>query len=221
MLSGPLAGARWISSSGTHGCWLGLYERELQHLLVESLRPGDVFFDIGANVGFFSLLGSRLVGPTGRVVSFEPLPRNLELLRRHLNLNQTANLTVIPAAVADVEGVGCLSEAPSASQGALSERGISVALVSLDTLWAAGNVPTPSVLKIDVEGAESRVLTGARDLLSRSRPLVLLSTHGREQHEACWQILVELDYDLRLRRDGRHDGQYELIARPGPRRGAS
>ena len=214
VLTGPLAGARWISSSGTHGCWLGSYERDLQRLLIEHLRPGDVFFDIGANVGFFSLVGSRLVGPSGKVYSFEPLPRNLNYLRRHIELNRIENVTVLPVAVADAPGNGFFTESPSASQGSLGVDGLNVQLVSLDTSIASGDLPTPRLLKIDVEGAESRVLAGARDLLTRARPLIMLSTHGRQQHEACWSLLTKVGYELRLRRDGRLDGQYELIAIP-------
>ena len=212
ILTGPLAGKRWISTSATHGCWLGTYESELQRLFVSSLRPGDVFFDVGANVGFFTLLGSALVGPHGRVVAFEPLPGNVALLRENLELNGVANTTVIPAAVAETPGTGMLSESSSSSQGSLGNEGVTVPLVALDALLAEGTIPSPSVMKVDVEGAESRVLAGARTLLSKSRPLIFLSTHGIRQHQACWSYLAGIGYELRLRRDGSADGQYESVA---------
>src|SRR5262245_36111858 len=86
ILTGPLAGKRWLSTSGTHGCWLGTYEMDLQRLIVSSLKPGDVFYDVGANVGFFSLLAASLVGSRGTVIAFEPLPRNIALLQQNLAL---------------------------------------------------------------------------------------------------------------------------------------
>ena len=91
ILSGPLRGRRWVVGAGPHGYWLGTYEADKQRLLQTLLREGDCFFDVGANVGFFTLLASALVGRSGRVVAFEPLPQNLAFLRRHLLLNRPHN----------------------------------------------------------------------------------------------------------------------------------
>ena len=73
VMQGPLRGMRWIAGASTHGCWLGSYELEKQRLIAERVSPGSVFFDVGANVGFYTLLGSSEVGAAGRVISFEPL----------------------------------------------------------------------------------------------------------------------------------------------------
>src|SRR5947208_793716 len=75
--SGDLRGWRWIVGSSTNGCWLGTYESHMQRLFREHIGPGSTVFDIGANVGFFTLLASKLAGEAGRVYAFEPLPRNL------------------------------------------------------------------------------------------------------------------------------------------------
>jgi len=218
ILTGPLRGRRWVSDSATHGCWLGTYERELQEMFVAHVKPGDVVFDVGANVGFFTLLSSLLVGVRGRVVAFEPLPRNLALLRRHLEVNAVGNATVVAAAVADEPGSGFLGEAASPSQGSLStgsSAGCVVRVVALDPLVADGMLPAPSVMKIDVEGAESRVLSGARSILSIHRPVLFLSGHGYRQQALCADVLAGHGYDLVTWRDGRSDGQYETLARPG------
>ncbi len=212
VLSGVLAGARWISTSHTHGCWLGIYERRLQHDLASILRPGDTFFDVGANVGFFTLLASRLVTPAGRVVAFEPLRRNLRLLERHLELNGVGNVTVVSAAAAEKAGSGFLSTNQSPAQGALTATGIEVSTVSLDEVVERGEAPPPSAMKIDVEGAETRVLEGAREVLGRWHPTVFLSAHGVARHEECRSLLEERGYRVRLTRDGAADGQYESIA---------
>jgi hypothetical protein len=105
ILQGRLKGKRWIAGSHIHGCWLGGYEQEKQELFSSIVKPGSiVVFDIGANVGFYSLLASVLTGPTGHLFAFEPLPRNLRFLRRHLQLNDLDNVTVIDAAVSRENG---------------------------------------------------------------------------------------------------------------------
>jgi FkbM family methyltransferase len=173
-----------------------------------------VVLDIGANVGFFTLLASTLAGREGHVFALEPVPRNITYLRRHLDLNNASNTTVIEAAAADTCGTGFISNTSDPSMGSLGSTGISVPLVTLDALLAEGTIAAPSVMKIDVEGAESRVLAGAKSLLQIARPQIFLSTHGWQQHQICWEYLEALSYEVRLRRDGRADGQYEVVALP-------
>src|SRR5574341_673203 len=99
VLQGRLRGKRWIVGASVHGCWLGSYEYDKQKRFVREIKKGDVVYDIGAHVGFYTLLASELVGPSGQVIAFEPLPRNLGYLHRHLALNSCKNVTVIEAAV--------------------------------------------------------------------------------------------------------------------------
>src|SRR5262245_36376035 len=101
ILFGPLAGARWIVGSGNHVVWIGLYEYRKQVAFKRALNQGAVVFDLGAHAGLYTLLASRLVGPRGVVVAFEPLPRNIAYLKDHLRLNRAANVRVIAAAVSD------------------------------------------------------------------------------------------------------------------------
>jgi hypothetical protein len=100
-LSGPARGLKWVTGSGTHGCWLGTYEHHRQKQLTDLLKPGDCFLDIGANVGFYSVLASRIVGAAGQVDSFEPFPRNVGYLRKHIELNRLTNVTVHPIALSE------------------------------------------------------------------------------------------------------------------------
>src|SRR5947209_9435920 len=79
ILYGGLRGRRWIVGSAIHRCWLGFYECEKQRLISRVVRAGGVFWDVGANVGFYSLLASRLVA-SGKVFAFEPVQRNLVYL---------------------------------------------------------------------------------------------------------------------------------------------
>ncbi|MBG9389044.1 FkbM family methyltransferase [Caenimonas aquaedulcis] len=214
ILSGPLAGKRWRSRSGTHGCWLGTYEADLQRQLAAVLNPHDVFYDVGANVGFFSLLAASR---GARVIAFEPLARNADLFDRNLQLNRIASATLVRCAVGRHEGMARFKSGASASMGRLSREGdVEVPVTALDAFLAAGRAPAPTVIKMDIEGAESEALAGARSLLQAHRPLLFLSTHGWKQHEACRAALQDMGYRLDLRRDGASDGQYELTARhPG------
>jgi protein-L-isoaspartate O-methyltransferase len=104
IMQGRLRGYRWIVGSSTHGCWLGSYEREQQRVLERRLASGDVVFDIGSHVGFYTLLASVLVGERGRVVAFEPIPESLRYLDTHLRINAIGNVEVIAAAVSDRAG---------------------------------------------------------------------------------------------------------------------
>jgi FkbM family methyltransferase len=197
ILQGRLRGKRWVVGSSTHGCWLGSYEYQMQRMFERTVRLGSTVYDIGANVGFYTLLGSVLVGAGGRVVAFEPVPRNLALLHEHLRLNKVENVRVVEAAVAEREGRARFDLGPHTSMGQLSESGsLEINTVGLDALVASGELPPPDVLKIDVEGAEGSVLRGARTVLADNRPGIFLSTHGPELHRECTELLRSFGYLL-------------------------
>jgi protein-L-isoaspartate O-methyltransferase len=96
---GPARGMRWISGSATHGCWLGTYELAKQALVARLVRPGMTVYDIGAQAGFYTLIFSRLVGPSGHVIAFEPCVSELGYLLAHVKLNALTNIRVVQAAV--------------------------------------------------------------------------------------------------------------------------
>lgn len=213
ILTGTLRGWKWITGSATHGCWLGIYEREAQAVFRARIGKGAVVFDIGANVGFFTLLASKIAGPGGAVYSFEPLPRNVDYLRRHVAANHAANVLVLPVAVSARSGTARLGLASNPSMGRLADAGeVEVRCESLDELVGSGGLPLPDFVKIDVEGAELDVLHGGAALLQRHRPAMLLSTHGARMHEQCCALLREWGYALTVVRDGTVDGQYTALA---------
>jgi FkbM family methyltransferase len=217
ILSGALRGKRWMMEAGTHGCWLGTFERRTQVVLQKLVKRDGVVFDIGANVGFFTLLASCLVGPRGKVVAFEPVPRNVGMLRRHLELNGIENVEVRPVAVSDITGVGRMKTWYSDLEWKLAPEGdIEVEIVALDDLWSTGTLPRPDLVKMDIEGAEAAALTGARRLLAEAKPVFVLSAHGKEQDERCRLLLGEAGYVFDSIRDGRRDGGYEFVGSPGP-----
>jgi hypothetical protein len=105
VLSGPNVGYKWTVGSGVHGCWLGTYERDQILHLKTLIRSGITVFDAGAHAGYYSLAASRMVGPSGKVLAFEPNPNNLRNLRRHIAVNSIRNVEIIDAAVSSTVSV--------------------------------------------------------------------------------------------------------------------
>lgn len=217
VLQGPLRGQRWIVGADVHGYWLGSYERQKCELFAKLVQPGDVVYDVGANVGYYSLIAAHLAGPAGRVYAFEPVPRNVAYLSRHLEMNAVANTTILEVAVAARAGMARFDASGEPSMGSLNPSGtLHVKTVVLDDLLAMSAVEPPTLVKIDVEGAELSVLQGATHILRRYRPLILLATHGRAVHDACVTLLENERYELIAIDTQRVASASELLARPMP-----
>ena len=188
---GLAAGLRFSARDVSDSVFDGTYERRIQKALRESLKPGDVFFDIGANVGFFTLLGAKLVEPAGSVHAFEPVPRNVETLRRNVRLNGWSHVHVHPVAVAATKGEQELLLTRDVGGASLTSAGIAipdvanrlmVPTVAIDDLVERGDIPPPSVVKVDVEGAELGVLQGMQRTMAKHRPALLYEVDdGDEQ----------------------------------------
>jgi len=168
------------------------YEPGLSRAIADRLKPGDVFIDVGANVGYFSLLAARLVAPGGHVVAFEPDPQTVAAMRRAVEANHlTGGIDIVNAAVADTGGTTQLflsvdsvlsttdpDRSPARDQFAFT-RSIEVSQVTLDGWLAARPELRPRIaaIKIDVEGTEADVLRGMRDTLRACpRAVVLCET---------------------------------------------
>jgi FkbM family methyltransferase len=215
ILQGALRGKKWIVGSATHGCWLGSYEYEKQKALQGEIKTGQVVYDIGANVGFYSLLSSVLVGETGHVYSFEPFPENLLELKRHLQMNRIKNCTVIDAAVSSADGEAIFDPSDDRCTGHLAAHGsLYVRTLSLDGLALRNEIPVPNLIKIDIEGAEYECLKGASYVIQESRPIIFLATHGRQVHYECVEMLLKWNYHLTTLTGGPAELSDELIAHP-------
>jgi FkbM family methyltransferase len=217
IFTGPLRGCRWTAGAGNQSCLLGTFGMPKQGLFDRLVQPGDTVLDIGAHAGFYSLLFSRLVGPDGRVFAFEPLPANLRHLREHLRLNAIPNVSVCPVAVGEAPGTSSFAPGPNSYTGALSPTGpLTVAVASLDDMHAAGLLPEPDLIKIDVEGGEERVLLGARRLIRMAQPSLVVATHGEHADQGCREVLRTLGYSVSPLQYDPDEGP-ELMARPiGP-----
>jgi FkbM family methyltransferase len=220
ILQGPLRGKRWIAGSFNHGCWLGSYEAAKQRKVIELVSPGMVCWDVGANVGYYTLLFAELVGGRGRVFAFEPFPRNVDLLRRHVGINGYRNVRIFPWALGDFDGEVPLDPGPDPSMGRIAAAGpLKTPCAKADTLLAAGEVEAPDVIKIDVQGAEAEVLRGARRAMER-HPLILLATHGVKAHRECLDLLTAAGYEVRALDGGPPEGTDEVLAVPARRANA-
>jgi FkbM family methyltransferase len=175
---------------------LGETEKICQAVVAEKLRPGDVFYDLGANLGFFSLLAARIVGPTGKVFSFEPDFQIAERLRRNSGRNGLSNIAVVEMGVWSASGtlnfVTADSSSPDRGVGRFQQNdprsdSIPARCVSLDDFIQSA--PPPRGIKCDVEGAEVEAFRGAKDLLSTYHPWILCELHSRENARA-WRELI-------------------------------
>jgi FkbM family methyltransferase len=186
--------------------WLGTYEPELQASIQRELKPGMVVYDVGANIGYISLMIARAVGAAGRVFAFEALPANLDRIRANLALNPASPIQPVGMAVVDsnhpveflVHSSNAMGKA-SGSAGRQSESYTSrleVPGISLDEFVYTQNNPLPQVVKMDIEGGEVLAIPGMRRLLREGHPLVFLELHGPDAAAAAWQELTAAGYCL-------------------------
>lgn len=167
------------------------------------VAPDDVFWDIGAHRGYATLLADSIIGERGEVHAFEPSTDNLWYLRAHLRWNAADRVTVHPTAVADVDGTADFGGEGSSVSHRLGGGSDTVRVRNVTGLVEDTGLQAPTFLKIDVEGAESRVLDGARGTLEslaedaeRSLPAILVSVHSGPQLTACLDVLRALPYRL-------------------------
>jgi FkbM family methyltransferase len=198
IVQGPARGKRWVSSSAAHSYWLGYWGLETQRSFAARLRPGDVVYDIGAHLGLYMLGSSVKVGPEGHVFAFEPLPRNVQYLRRHLELNQLSNCSVIEAAVCNSAGWRQLDASACHSEARLSETGsTTVPAVSIDEFLAGEPARRPpNVMKIDARGAEMEILCGGGHTVRNFAPRIFLFSYADNENRQCREYLSSLGYSL-------------------------
>jgi FkbM family methyltransferase len=188
VLAGPARGMRLVIEPRTEKYyWRGGYEPAVARAMTQSLRPGRTFWDVGAHIGYTSLIGCRLVGPTGHVHAFEPMQSNLERLTEAARLNPVPNLTIHRVAVSNTDAPRLLHQGESTGMWSLvsgDSAGVWVRCVTLDQILASHGAP--DLVKIDVEGAELLVLAGADRLLRQHPTLImeLLTDANRIQAEA-------------------------------------
>jgi FkbM family methyltransferase len=164
------------------GYLAGTSEPGEQELLLKCCRQGSVVYDLGANCGFYAVIAARAVGPAGKVYAFEPTPLFAERIRTNAALNSFGNLETIEAAVSGRDGVISFTVSESHTTNSIHEARdplrqstILVRSVRLDT-FAADHRP-PSLLLLDIEGAEIEGLESGLETISRHRPIIMVEVH--------------------------------------------
>ena len=186
--------------------WLGTYETDLQAAIADLLEPGWTVYDVGANIGFVSLLLAKKLGESGKIFAFEALPDNLERLNAHVEINGLASvLRVIPGAVAAtsepvrflVGPSGAMGKAEGSAGRTESHReAIEIPGISLDDFIYRDGNPPPQAIKMDIEGGEVLALQGMPRLMAEVRPLIFLELHGPEAARFTWEALTAAGYKI-------------------------
>jgi FkbM family methyltransferase len=161
--------------SATRYIATGLYEKEVTSLVRQLVKKGMGVVDLGANIGYYTLLASRLVGDSGKVYAFEPDPTAHSYLLRNIEANGCRNVAAFRKAVSNKGGVMTLIRDPLGSESFLQDRGKNglevVETVTMDRFFAKEGWPPIHLVKMDVEGSEKAVLEEMREL-RRKNPLV-------------------------------------------------
>ena len=178
----------------------GTSEVAVQETLGRYLRPGGVFYDVGANVGFFTLIAARMVGPEGRAYAFDPVAENIETVQKNALLNGFGNVRAFEVAAGRSAGVAEFLMTHWDGGGTLSSSAVrptepqsrrSVQVVTLDDLIASQHLERPTLVKVDVEGVELDVLEGMARTIAAAMPVVLceIDDGDRESFLRRWQQL--------------------------------
>jgi FkbM family methyltransferase len=184
-----------------HANQRGWYEKDFT-IFRSLVVPGSTVVDVGANLGFVTTILSSLVGPNGRVLSFEPSRTTFAKLQRVVELNGLSNVSAFNVGCGERSEVQQLKRVGNSSGDASivagEAGGEDVNLVALDDV-AEARAPTVSLVKIDTEGFEPFVLSGARELISQHRPVLYLEMGGdyAESTMQSIEILHDLNYDTR------------------------
>jgi FkbM family methyltransferase len=169
-----------------------------QYLDFARLEPGQSVLDLGAYAGDSTYFFARAVGPRGKVVAVEPDPANLAALRRNVREHRLAQVAVEGSAILDLDGEVAFQAEGSIGSGIKETSGqegheITVATVTLATLLARHGLDRPHFIKMDIEGAEVRVLAGNAELLRRLRPRMIIEPHPCRGVPNLAEILQLLD----------------------------
>jgi FkbM family methyltransferase len=220
--TGPGKGLR-LDIGGTTELFLqGKYEGPVQEVVSRMLDTGNVFFDIGANIGFFSLLAARIVGPTGAVYAFEPVAENVSVAKKNARLNNLDNLKVFTLAMASRTGKEELLLARYAGGAVLKGAGIPpdlsgslmVETSTVDDFLLGQKVRPPDIVKIDVEGAELDVLHGMVDTLRNRGPKLIIEVDDgneskcEEKLRSCREFISGFGYRTELLPNSYKDGHW-------------
>ena len=232
--AGNLSGMRMMLNLKTEkDYWLGTYEPHLQTAAGELVRNGMVLYDIGANIGYISLMLARLSAPQGQVFSFEALPANLQRLQENVKLNgMESRIHIQPRAVIDQSrkvkflihsSTSMGKAAGSAGRMESYDQEITIPGIALDDFVYREKNPAPDLIKMDIEGGEVLAVAGMRQVLKEHQPVFLIELHGEEAAQVIWNQLSAAGYTIMEMKKGypivrslsQLDWKAYIVAKPG------
>ncbi len=182
----------------------GRYETAKVAVIQRFLRPGMSFVDVGANMGDFSLIAAKTMNDRGRVLSFEPSPDNCKWIRRSIEMNGYRCIELMELALSDTSGEDTLYLSDRVARHSLvplrdEQETLTVAVKTLDAVLESTGDPHVDIVKVDVEGAELKVLRGGSNTFSRAaRMALMVDMHvGRADPIEVCALLAEYGFSLR------------------------
>jgi len=183
----------------------GVHEPMATRVYLETLSPGDHVIDVGSNIGYWLLLAARRIGESGRMLAFEPVPDSREIVQRNIKRSGIRNVELSPLAIGQENGAAEFYESKVANWGSLVKhhallptRSLHVEIMKLDDVVRESPGFRPTMLRMDVEGAELMVLEGAQNLLKKYRPGLFIEFHpflvGWRAIRRALSGLMELGY---------------------------
>ena len=185
--------------------WYGHYEKTLGDLVKKILKPGDVFLDIGANIGYFSLLAANKE-PTSKIFSFEPVKSLFQKLEENISVNNTRNIAAVNAAIGDTneqkelfisasDNLGMSSFQPPENYSGRKEN---VKVISIDSWFKTAGLSRVDLIKLDIEGSELAALKGMREVLQNFKPAVIAEVNPETLELFDLTPAVIVDYLTKL-----------------------
>jgi FkbM family methyltransferase len=206
-MAGPLRGRQLPKALALSNLSMvfGRYEPQVVSVLLGMLHPIKVAYDIGAHIGFMTLVLAESASSDGKVFAFEPAPENMAVMQQLIIQNSLQHkVSLIPTALADKVGEQNLINWKSSSmhflESALDGQNVShcsslvVPTCTLDSFVFENLNPPPDLIKIDVEGAEALVIQGSLRTLGVYSPHLVIEIHGPKNAEEVWRLLQSFEY---------------------------
>jgi FkbM family methyltransferase len=198
-----------------------IHEKETTELLKKIVKEGNLFVDLGANMGYFTLLAAKLVGPQGKVFSFEPEPKNYRCLLKNIEINNYKNVIALQKAVSDRKGktrlyicdydsghhtINKFDGIESYSRGRFTRKhSIEIETITLDDFFK-NQEDSIDIIKMDIEGAEALALTGMDNILRKNKKLkmiveffpLLIRKMGNSPEEFIRKLLEDYQFSINI-----------------------